>query len=275
MKYHPNRPYPKLAGVSLKKHHGQHFLRSDLVVEDMIRHVQLAPPAKVLEIGCGDGFLTGAILQQPVDRLWVFEIDPDWAAVVNAKFPDGRLHIFEENFLDVDLSRLGSDAAWTVLANLPYQVTFPIFHRFRAFAHLLVEGVVMVQEEVAQKLVAKGGRSLGFISLYFQHAFEFKLLSKVPPTVFVPAPKVDSRLVYFKPRVVRDTLVNEEEFWKFVRRCFSQPRRTIKNNLQSFHYEIAAVPDEILSLRAQQMDMESLQVLWGYLYLADNVTEKV
>ncbi len=265
MKYHPNRPYPKLGGVSLKKHHGQHFLRSDSVVEDMIRHVQLKSPAKVLEIGCGDGFLTGAILQQPVDRLWVFEIDSDWASVVNKKFPDGRLHIFEENFLDVDLGRLGCEASWTVLANLPYQVTFPIFHRFRDFAHVFLEGVVMVQEEVAQKLVATGGRSFGFVSLYFQHVFEFKLLAKVPPTVFVPAPKVDSRLVHFKPKSIRDTLANESEFWKFVRRCFSQPRRTIKNNLQNFHYDIASVSEDILSLRGQQMNMEQLQLLWKQL----------
>ncbi len=270
MKYHPNRAYPKLDGVRLKKHHGQHFLRSESVVEDMIRHVELVSPARVLEIGCGDGFLTGAILQQPIDRLWVFEIDPDWASVVSNKFPDGRLHVFEENFLDVDLSRLGDVRSWTVLANLPYQVTFPILRRFYDFAHLFIEGVVMVQEEVAQKLVAAHGRSFGFVSLYFQHAFELKLLAKVPPTVFVPAPKVDSRLVYFKPRLVRDTLPNEEAFWKFIRRCFSQPRRTVKNNLASFHYDIAAAPEELLSLRAQQMDKKRLLLLWSLVSGANN-----
>lgn len=262
MKYRPNGSYPKLGGVSLKKHHGQHFLRSQSVVDEMIQQVALAKPAAVLEIGCGDGFLTGAILQQPVDKLWVFEIDHDWATVVREKFPDGRLSVFEENFLDVDLTLLGEARSWTVLANLPYQVTFPILRRFHQYAHSLIEGVVMVQEEVAQKLVSTGGRTFGFVSLYFQHAFEIKLLSKVPPTVFVPQPNVNSRLVYFKPRAVRVTLPNEEEFWKFIKRCFSQPRRTLKNNLQSFHYDLTSIAPEVLALRGQEMSMEKLLQIW-------------
>ncbi len=262
MKYHSNKAYPRLHGVSMKKHHGQHFLRSESVVGDMIRHVQLVSPAYVLEIGCGDGFLTGAILQQPVEHVRVFEIDPEWAAHVQEKFPDSRLQVSCENFLDADLRQLGDACHWTVLANLPYQVTFPILHRFRAFSHIFVEGVIMIQEEVAQKLVSTGGRSLGFVSLFFQHVFEFALLAKVPPTVFVPAPNVDSRLVYFKPREQRVEIPQEEEFWKFVRRCFSQPRRTLKNNIQSYHYDLAAIPDELLLLRAQQMDMQQLLMIW-------------
>ena len=258
----------------MKKHHGQHFLRSDSVVNEMIRHVQLASPARVLEIGCGDGFLTGAILQQPVDELQVFEIDPDWAAHVRNKFPDARLKITCENFLDVDLSVLGTTRSWTVLANLPYQVTFPILHRFHALSHLFIEGVVMVQEEVAQKLVSTGGRTLGYVSLFFQHAFELKLLSKIPPSVFVPAPAVDSRLLYFKPRESRMVIENEPEFWKFIRRCFSQPRRTLKNNLQSYHYDISAVDEPLLLLRAQQMNMQQLSDIWKCIIAKTSDLEK-
>src|SRR5580765_7611181 len=156
----------------------------------MIFAVTITPQTSVFEIGCGDGILTRAILETEVARLFVFEIDPDWANYVQESITDDRLHMFLENFLDIDFSLLEEHAPWTVLANLPYQVTFPILHRFQQHRHLLKEGVVMVQEEVAQKIVKQRGRDYGYSSLFFQHYFEWKLLDKIPPTAFHPAPKV-------------------------------------------------------------------------------------
>ena len=66
-------------GIQLKKGYGQHFLRDQSVVDKMIAQVTLTPETSVFEIGCGDGFLTKSILQTPIRRLWVFEIDPEWA----------------------------------------------------------------------------------------------------------------------------------------------------------------------------------------------------
>ncbi|MCL5436575.1 MAG: hypothetical protein M1549_01700, partial [Candidatus Dependentiae bacterium] len=189
-------------GIALKKHFGQHFLRDAHVVAQMLAAVQLDRKTSVLEIGCGDGFLTRAILEADVARLWVFEIDTEWASRVRHDTRDARLTIFQEDILRVDFARLAANAPWTVLANLPYQITFPIFHLFEKHAAALREGVVMVQEEVAQKIVSQGGRSFGYLSLSFQHAFEMRLLAKVPASAFLPPPKVVSRLLYFKPRTV-------------------------------------------------------------------------
>ena len=88
-----------------------------------------------------------------------------------------------------------------MLANLPYQVTFPILHNFQKNRHLLKEGVIMIQEEVAEKILKTSGRGYGYPSLFFQRYFTWKKLDKVPPTAFFPPPKVDSRLLYFKPRM--------------------------------------------------------------------------
>ena len=93
--------------------------------------VTLDTKTSVFEIGCGEGFLTRRILHTPVARvLWVFEIDADWATHVRNTLKDNRLPVFEENFLGSDLNQLEPHAPWTILANLPYQVTFPILHRF-------------------------------------------------------------------------------------------------------------------------------------------------
>lgn len=252
-------------GIALKKKFGQHFLRVQSYVDHMIEAVALTPESSVFEIGCGDGFLTRSILRQPLKRLWVFEIDHSWAEYVSNLYSDPRMTMFEDNILDIDFSRLEPDKPWTLLSNLPYQITFPILHMLKNNRHVLKEGVIMVQEEVAQKIVKQHGRGYGFPSLYFQHFFILKLLDKVPASAFYPPPKIESRLVYFQPRAEVTEISQETEFWIFIKRCFSQPRRTLRNNLQSFHYDLSLIPDDTLALRAQQMNMQDLLQVWSRL----------
>jgi 16S rRNA (adenine1518-N6/adenine1519-N6)-dimethyltransferase len=250
-------------GIPLKKQFGQHFLRDTRIVHNMIFAVEINANTSIFEIGCGDGFLTKNILATPAAHLKIFEIDPDWAHYVQETFKDDRMTMILDNFLDVDLNtQLAEYAPWTVLANLPYQVTFPILHRFQQYRHFLKEGVVMIQEEVAQKIVQKRGRGYGYPALFFQHYFDWKLLDKVPPTAFHPAPKVFSRLIYFKPRAEIIPIPDEEKFWKFIKHCFKQPRSTLKNNLTHTHYAVENIGDDVLALRAQEMGMNNFLEIW-------------
>jgi len=248
--------------IRIKKQYGQHFLREHLYTHHMIEAVELTPETSVFEIGCGDGFLTRDILQNKLARLWVFEIDPEWADYVRVNVKDSRLEVFEQNFLDLEFSRLETFAPWTILANLPYLVTFPILHKFHANRHLIKEGVVMIQEEVAQKLVKTHGRGYGYPSLFFQYYFELRLLDKVPPTAFLPPPKVMSRLIYLKPKANVKPIPDEAKFWQFIDACFKQPRRTMFNNLRASKYDPTKVSENILKLRAQQMAMKDFLELW-------------
>ena len=255
---------PHAHGIPVKKQYGQHFLRDTSVVDRMLEAVTITPQTNIFEIGCGDGFLTELLLKTPCARLWVFEIDHAWAIYVRDKLRgDDRMTIFEEDILQVDFARFGSDR-WTLLANLPYQITFPILYRLIDYRHLLDEGVVMIQEEVAQKLVKAGGRGYGFTSLYFQYYFEMRLLVKVPPGAFYPPPAIHSRLIYFKPRATLRAIPDEERFWKFIKMCFAQPRRTLKNNLMATHYGplIASLPLTD-TIRAQELTIDDFIQLWN------------
>lgn len=253
------------SGIRLKKKYGQHFLNQELIVYHMIEAVELNSESSVFEIGCGDGFLTRKIVQTNIKRLWIFEIDPEWAEYVTEIIPDPRITMFTQNFLDLDFSLLQEHAPWTVLANLPYQVTFPILHKFQQNRHFLKEGVLMMQEEVAQKITKTHGRGYGFVSLFFQWFFELRLLDKVPPTAFNPPPKVFSRLVYFKTRAVVPAIPDEQLFWQFIKVCFKQPRRTLRNNLSQTQYDTTKMSAEQLSLRSQQLSMNELLELWDLL----------
>lgn len=250
------------AGIPLKKKFGQHFLRRPEVVMAMLDRVPLTKDTSVFEIGPGDGFLTRMLLQMPIARLWAFEIDADWAKHLQSTIKDERFTLHEQNFLDVDPEVFAAHAPWTVMANLPYQVTFPILHYLQRNRRYLAEGVVMMQEEVAQKLVKTKGRGYGYPSLFFNYYFTIELLMKVPPTAFLPPPKVDSRLVYFRPKADAMPIPNEEQFWAFIKRCFAQPRRTLRNNLQQTHFDLKVLSDEKLNLRAQQLTFDQLLELW-------------
>lgn len=249
-------------GIQLKKKYGQHFLRQQSVVNHMIDKVTLNESSSVFEIGCGDGFLTRAILSTKIARLWIFEIDPEWAAFIEKTLPDKRITMFTENILDVNFSRFEEHKPWVLLANLPYQITFPILYLLQRNRHLLAEGVIMVQEEVAQKIVKTSGKGYGLHSLFLQHFFEWKLMDKISPTAFLPPPKVFSRLLYFKPKANVAPIENESRFWHFIKICFSQPRRTLRNNLVQSHANLSKVPEKYLGLRAQQMTIDDFFAVW-------------
>lgn len=254
-----------------KKRLGQHFLRKQSVVDHMISKVKVTSAVSIMEIGCGDGFLTEQILKQTTcKQLRCYEIDNEWLEFVKAKIHDKRLNLTNQNILEVNFDQeLAADAPWVLLANLPYNITFPILFLIQKNKHLFAEGVVMVQEEVAQKVVASSGRSLSQVSLFLQHHFEWQLLEKIEPGAFCPPPKVHSRLLYFKPKQVTTPMPNEQAFWKFVKLCFSSPRQTLRNNLRTTHYiEHIDLSLPQFSLRAQQMTMADFLTLWEKLSCA-------
>lgn len=248
-------------GIFLKKQFGQHFLRSEAVRQHMVDRVTM-DGSSIFEIGCGDGFLTEYFLKFPLARLWVFEIDQDWADALQARLTDKRMVMHHENFLDVDFSTFAPHKPWTLLASLPYNVTFPILHKLQQNRDVIKEGVIIIQEEVAQKIVKQSGRGYGYPSLFFQHYFTWELMDKIPGSAFHPAPKVTSRMLHFAVRTDMPTIPDEENFWKFIRFCFQQPRRTLSNNLATTHYDKSKVSPTMLALRAQQLSMKDLLQLW-------------
>ncbi|MFH1644563.1 MAG: 16S rRNA (adenine(1518)-N(6)/adenine(1519)-N(6))-dimethyltransferase RsmA [bacterium] len=249
-----------------KKQLGQHFLRKQSVVDHMIDKVKITQQTTVMEIGCGDGFLTKSILMQTkCKKLIVFEIDPQWAEFVQNEIKDPRLEINVENILDVDFKLVEKDAPFVLLANIPYQITFPIMFLLQKNKQLFSEGVVMVQDEVAQKIAAKKGKKYSATSLFLQYHFDFELMEKIGPESFTPAPKVNSRLLYFKPKLTPPKIKDEDEFWKFLKLCFKFPRRTLQNNLKMAHYDLEKITPEILKLRAQQISFDQFLDIWNKL----------
>lgn len=255
----------KRQGIELKKKFGQHFLQDQFYIDQVVAKIPFRPNMNVFEIGCGEGVLTTAIAaEKNVGQLKVFEIDPEWAHVVAKKFADdSRVQVYVSNILDMNLNELFAGQQWILLANLPYCITFPILHLLQQSRSVVPEGVIMIQEEVAQKIVQTGGRGYGYPSLFFQHYFSWQLMDKVPPTAFYPAPKVYSRLLYFKANQNPPVIPDETAFWKFIKVCFLQPRRTLKNNLQQSKYTSEHFSPKLLARRAQELSMADFLTIWS------------
>jgi 16S rRNA (adenine1518-N6/adenine1519-N6)-dimethyltransferase len=253
---------PTIDGIGVKKRFGQHFLKDKNLLNKIVDAVNLSKESSVFEIGGGSGFLTQTILERDLARLWVFEIDSEWAEYLEKNIHDPRLKVFLSNILDEDFAMFNEFKPWTLIANLPYQVTFPILYLLVEHINILKEGVIMIQEEVAQKILRTYGRDYGYPSLYLQYHFNWKLLDKVPPSVFYPPPKVYSRVLYFEPKKDKFQIPKIDKFWKFIKMCFHQPRRTLGNNLKTSSYELSKLDSQILNLRAQQMSFEDLLGVW-------------
>ncbi len=255
---------PEKQGIKLKKEFGQHFLQDQFFIDQVIAKIPFYQGMNVFEIGCGEGVLTKAIAAQPnLGKLKVFEIDQEWANLVQKDLQhDPRVQVCLTNVLDVNLNEIFAGEKWVLLANLPYCITFPILHLLQQSSAVVKEGVIMIQEEVAQKILQTSGRGYGYPSLFFQHYFDWQLMDKVPPTAFFPPPKVFSRLLYFKTNENPQVIVNEPGFWKFIKACFLQPRRTLKNNLQQSKYGTQPFSQDLLKKRAQELSMQDFLSIW-------------
>lgn len=245
-----------------KKIYGQHFLRNFSIVENIVKQVD-TKNRNILEIGCGDGFLTNGILNlSRCKKLVAIEVDEEWFFFVKNKFVDPRLEVLNQDILEFDFELLKPLAPMVLLANLPYNITFPILERLIKHKLLFSDLIIMIQEEVAQKLVAFDSRAVGPISLFIQNNFEIKLLEKIGPENFSPAPKVVSRTVHLKP--LTNNIETSEKFWSFVKQCFKTPRQTLKNNLKRtcFSKDLDILPVDILEQRPQKLTLDEYLNIW-------------
>lgn len=256
-----------LKNQGFKKHLGQNFLRNKSIAINMIEKVNITKDHTIVEIGCGDGFLSKTILENSkCKNLICFEIDPFWIEQTKKKISDPRYQVIEQDILKLDWKSLSKNQPLIILANLPYQISFPIMFKIIENKNLIESGVVMVQEEVAQKIVSDKGKNFNHVSMQMQHNLELELMDKIGPENFYPSPKVNSRTFYFKPKRENLGLNQEQKFWNFLKNCFKYPRQTLKNNLKKhgiFNANLEEKFDEKYFMqRAQQLSFKDFKQIY-------------
>lgn len=217
---------------------GQHFLRDPSVAERIIGLVRPTARDLVVEIGPGQGALTGR-LAAGCGRLIALEVDAALAARLRERFA-GVPHV---QILDADargydytgLPALKPDPAGRVLVvgNLPYSVGKPILMALVEAGPAVSEMALMLQKEVARRVAAEpGGKTYGSLSVLSQLACEVRLAFTVPPSAFKPPPQVDSAVIHLRARHAPPVPMNDPaRFRAVVRAAFAQRRKSLANSL--------------------------------------------
>ncbi len=214
-----------------RKRFGQNFLTDPRVVDDIVAAIAPRAGDRLVEIGPGQGALTGPLLTR-LDRLDAVEIDRDLCAALARRYPGERLTIHMGDALDFDFASLGP--ALRVVGNLPYNISTPLLFHLAGFAPSLCDLHFMLQQEVVERMVAlPGGGDYGRLSVMLQYRFELEALLSVPPEAFSPAPKVHSALVRMRPRPPAELTARDEAMLaRVVAAAFGQRRKMLRNTLR-------------------------------------------
>jgi 16S rRNA (adenine1518-N6/adenine1519-N6)-dimethyltransferase len=223
---------------------GQNFL-ADPVWRERITRAALALPAFVdappkpsgiwIEIGAGHGEMT-VLLAPHVSRLIAIELDDKLLPRLREQTVQlSNVTVFSGDVLTLNLPELAGGERFRVYGNLPYYITSPIIHQLFALPDRLDAAFIVVQLEVAERLVATPGhRDYGYLSTFAQFYSQPQILARIPPGAFRPRPKVSSALVAMRLPGERTQLgiADEPAFMNFLKGCFAQKRKTLRNNLR-------------------------------------------
>jgi 16S rRNA (adenine1518-N6/adenine1519-N6)-dimethyltransferase len=206
-----------------RKRLGQHFLHERAVLAKIVDAIAPAREDLLVEIGPGEGALTGPLLEK-VARLEAIELDRDLAAALEKKFPE-RLAVHCADALEFDFARF--PAGMRLVGNLPYNISTPLLFHLARDAKRVRDMHFMLQLEVVERMVAPPSTpAYGRLSISLQARFRMKKLFTVARGAFRPPPKVESALVRMEP-LERQLPVDEE----LLRRAFSARRKTLRNAL--------------------------------------------
>lgn len=236
-------------GVRPTKQRGQNFVVDANTVRRIVRLAEVGPGDVVLEVGPGLGSLTLGLLAAGADVIAV-EVDSILAAALPETAathrPDDatRLTVIADDAMRV--MTLPADPT-SLVANLPYNVAVPIvLHLLQTFPSI-ERGLVMVQAEVADRLVAgPGSRVYGVPSVKLAWYADAERVGSVPPSVFWPVPHVDSGLVAFRRRPAPASIASREEVFACVDAAFAQRRKTLRAALSGWAGSAAAAESALI-----------------------------
>lgn len=247
----------KKHGLRAKKSWGQNFLVDEKVYADILRAAEAGPQDWVIEIGAGLGTLTMR-LAQGAREVIAIERDRDLAAVLREELGENpKVVLIEGNALHIDYGELAARVERPPIAvgNLPYQIASPILFRLLEARPPLGRIVVMVQKEMADRMVAKPGtKEYGAMTVMVRMEGEPRIVRKVSRGAFHPAPRVDSAVVRIDPFGPRGgprvAVADPVRFSEVVHAAFGQRRKTLRNALQA----IAKVEAVDAALGAAKID---------------------
>jgi len=260
--------------IIAKKSLGQNFLKDDAVLQRIIESANLSQDDVVIEIGPGKGVLT-ELLAQKCKKVIAIELDDRLIELLHTKFVGNRnIEVIHDDILKINLPELIEgeslkEKGYKVVANIPYYITAPIIRLLLETKYPPKEIFLMVQKEVAERIVAKKGE-MSILAVSVQYYAQAQLLFTVFKESFEPMPKVDSAVIKITINKNRETITKEEtkKFFAVVKAGFSAKRKTLENNLSNgLQLDKKEITEKLATLgfskntRAQELGVEDWKKL--------------
>ena len=259
---------------------GQNFLTDQRAAQRIVAALGDVSDRTVVEIGPGRGAITGGLAAR-AGRVLAVELDRELVAGLRGRFPPDRVTVIHQDVLQFNFAacfaQVSTERAEAsrlhVVGNLPYYITSPILLKLAASHASIDSAVLMVQREVADRVLASpGSRNYGVLSVTVQMYGPLERLFDLPPESFSPPPAVHSTVFLWKlePRFA-ELGVEEAAFLRFVRAAFAQKRKTLANNLRAAGIAPAlasaalAVTGLPPASRAETLSLEDFAMLWSFL----------
>lgn len=214
---------------------GQNFLTDETVLQDIVRGANITKEDYVIEIGPGVGTLTRELLES-AKKVTSIELDSKLIPILEEELKDyGNFNLVHRDALKVNYNELiEEEKSVKVVANLPYYVTTPIIANLIKDDYNIKSITIMIQKEVAERINAKPKtKDYGAFTLLAQYYCNCEVIRHVPPSCFIPSPKVDSIVIRLdkleKPRV---KVLDEKLFFNIIRQSFNMRRKTLWNGLK-------------------------------------------
>ena len=276
----------RINNIKANKSLGQNFLIDDNILENIVKSAEITNNDLVIEIGPGLGNLTEYLLEKAAYVILV-EIDNNMINILNDRFKNNNNYILLNNdILKVNVDEIIENIEnklnrkfekIKVVANLPYYITTPIIFKLLQNENRINEITVMVQKEVAERIVAKNKtKDYGILTLMVNYLGTSDIKLIVPNNSFIPAPNVTSAVIKITKNK-RFTVKDEELLFKLIHSSFAQRRKKIINSLESTKFlnmskpELEKLFNECnISLNARAEELE----LQDYIKIVDIITNK-
>ena len=248
-----------------RKRFGQNFLNNEQTIQRLVSAISPHPQDQLIEIGPGLAAMTQPLLRR-VDKMEVIELDRDLVKRLQQLDPSGnKLIIHQGDALKFDFSN--TPYARRVVGNLPYNISTPIIFHLLKHLTYIVDMHFMLQKEVVDRICARPGeRNFGRLSAMVHSQCHAESLFEIQPQDFTPAPKVTSAFMRLSPHP--QPLVSahlRQDFAQMVKLVFTQPRKTLANNLKkTLTIEQIEALDIDPSTRPQNLHIEQLIKLTKY-----------
>jgi 16S rRNA (adenine1518-N6/adenine1519-N6)-dimethyltransferase len=251
------------------KSFGQHFLIDRTALLKIVQAAEIEPDDAILEVGAGTGVLTRELARQ-ARRVVAVEIERDMLSLLRETtggYPN--VELLACNLLALDPEAVFGQEPYKLVANLPYYITAPTLRHFLEAAHAPSLMVVMVQQEVAQRIVASPG-DLSLLAVSVQFYGQPSIIARVPALAFYPAPQVDSAVLRIEiaPQATLSP-AERQSFFRVVQAGFSERRKQLHNALtHGLHYKNEIVRAWLAEAaidatrRAETLSIEEWLRLW-------------